>query len=71
MICCDGDYGWNILIVMFDQLRQLVYSDKIFEHKVLGKVSCAAFADTLKECKSANFRSGGLDPCLELKQLTN
>lgn len=38
----------SILIVMFDQIRQLIYSDKIFEHPVLGKVSCGAFSDTLK-----------------------
>ena len=56
---------------MFDQMRQLVYSDKIFEHAVLGKVSCGAFSDTLTECKNTNFRSKGPDPCLELKQLTN
>lgn len=56
---------------MFDQFRQLVYSDKIFEHPVLGKVSCGAFADTLKECKAANFRSKGQDLCLELKQVTS
>lgn len=38
----------SILIVMFDQIRQLVYSDKIFDHPILGKVSCGAFSDTLK-----------------------
>jgi hypothetical protein len=52
---------------MFDQIRQLVYSDKIFEHAVLGKVSCGAFSDTLKECKTANFRAQGQDPCMELR----
>jgi hypothetical protein len=36
---------------MFDFLRELVYSDKIFEHPVLGKISCGAFSDTLVQCK--------------------
>jgi len=54
---------------MFDYLRELVYSDKIFENKVLGKVSCGAFNDSLAECKQYNTRHSGTDPCLELKML--
>jgi hypothetical protein len=56
---------------MFDHIRQLVYSDKIFDNPVLGKVSCGAFSDTLTECKNTNFRAQTQDPCLELKQITS
>ncbi len=56
---------------MIDQLWTLVYSDKIFDSPVLGKVSCGAFSDTLAECKKVNFRAQGADACLELKQLTS
>lgn len=56
---------------MFDHIRTLLYSDKIFDNPVLGKVSCGAFSDSLKECKTANHRAQGQDPCLELKQLSS
>lgn len=49
---------------MFDHIRTLLYSDKIFDNAVLGKVSCGAFSDSLKECKEANRRAQGQDPCL-------
>lgn len=49
---------------MIDHLRTLVYSDKIFDNPVLGKVSCGAFSDTLAECKKVNFRAQTADPCL-------
>jgi len=55
---------------MFDYIRELFYSDKIFENKVLGKVSCGAFNDSLTECKQYNTRSRGADPCAELKMLS-
>jgi hypothetical protein len=55
---------------MFDYIRELVYSDKIFENKVLGKVSCGAFNDSLAECKLYNSRNKGADPCFELKMLS-
>lgn len=56
---------------MFDYFRVLVYSDKIFDNAVLGKVSCGAFSETYTECKNINRRSQGQDPCIELKQLTS
>ena len=56
---------------MRDFLRDLVYSDKIFDNPVLGKVSCGAFNETLISCKQHSRRDRSLNPCLELKQLTS
>jgi len=49
---------------MREYIREIVYSDKIFENPVLGKVSCGAFNETFSSCKENNFRPKGVDPCL-------
>ena len=37
---------------------------------MLGKVSCGAFSESLTACKDNNRKNKGVDPCLELNQLT-
>ena len=60
------------IVRMLDLLQEFVYSDKIFENNVLGKVSCASFSDTLRECKRINkFADISVDPCVELRQVTD
>ena len=56
---------------MFEYFREILYSDKVFENKVLGKVSCAAFGETLRECKQVNKTSKNVDICVEVRQMTD
>ena len=56
---------------MKDFIRDLVYSDKIFDNPVLGKVSCGSFSETLTSCKENLIKKRTVDPCAELKQLTS
>ena len=60
------------IVVMLEYFQELIYSDKVFENKVLGKVSCAAFSETLKDCKQTHRMSRVMvDPCVELRQVTD
>jgi hypothetical protein len=56
---------------MREYIRELVYSDKIFDNPVLGKVSCGSFNETYTSCKDSNARNKTTDPCIELSQLAS
>lgn len=54
---------------MLDRLREVFYTDKIFDNPILGKVSCASFNEAYFECKMQTKGRRKNDPCSELNMM--